>query len=684
MASFKCSLPSLKLTRRPTIGQKGLQILHRRGLEPYDFYIKSNNEDTNSERGINQSDDECSFAEDYNYMPEPELHAEEPTAYKLECQASIAGWNLIRKQMLDAVTESAAMPSMEICHYCNESSANVRCQQCGPLGLFCLSCFKKIHSSYNIFHIGEKWEDYHYIPLFDDRVIDIRPNHHCLQKRSVIIHCVDEFGIIHQLLFTHCSCEPVMVTLARADLWPATPHNPRFAFAFSLLDWAEALMLECQVALKDFCSALKFRCPFNASMICRQKDIYSSLIDSFEEYRLLKHHLRHLNYLCEGLDEGNVCPACPQNGGKVVYALDALFGLPRKKSAGVSYRGPLHGELFFYEQSPVDQFLIECENLKTSSSNCNDFLAGSMLRSANRYKALDETAVFGYCCRHEFPHKFISLKHGERLAYAVWVLNRILSDKEQLKENNSIVYVMYDVACTLFKHLKSIGRFEILENINLCLPTFHSYGHKVSCQIIFGPRRCKGIGLSDGETMERLWSYLRRYSRMTKEMRPSHRIDVLTSALVYYGILRKENLGSLILTRWDRALKSKSLAEESLQEKMANIGISNFETIEEWLSEEVTSCADATAIRPVQQWKLCYFETLQAYYSIRKHIPFVDQDENTSEQHSMLNKKLEEIEKCHLVLHRWLPTDKDYIDCEQAVRFNKQESLLLQLLKASQ
>jgi hypothetical protein len=75
---------------------------------------------------------------------------------------------------------------------------------------------------------------------------------------------------------------------------------------------------------------------------------------------------------------------------------------------------------------------------------------------------------------------------------------------------------------------------------------------------------------------------------------------------------------------------------------------------------------------------------LQAYYSIRKHIPFVDQDENTSEQHSMLNKKLEEIEKCHLVLHRWLPTDKDYIDCEQAVRFNKQESLLLQLLKASQ
>ena len=37
-----------------------------------------------------------------------------------------------------------------------------------------------------------------------------------------------------------------------------------------------------------------------------------------------------------------------------------------------------------------------------------------MLRSAGRYKALDETAVFGFSCRHEFPKKFISLKHGER------------------------------------------------------------------------------------------------------------------------------------------------------------------------------------------------------------------------------------------------------------------------------
>ena len=62
-------------------------------------------------------------------------------------------------------------------------------------------------------------------------------------------------------------------------------------------------------------------------------------------------------------------------------------------------------------------------------------------------------------------------------------------------------------------------------------------------QVIFSPLRCDGLGLSDGEVMERLWSFLRRFSRMTKEMRPPHRIDVLCHALLYYGYKTKRKLG---------------------------------------------------------------------------------------------------------------------------------------------
>ena len=39
--------------------------------------------------------------------------------------------------------------------------------------------------------------------------------------------------------------------------------------------------------------------------------------------------------------------------------MDAIFGLPRKKSAGISFRPPLHQVLFFHDQKEVDQFVIE-------------------------------------------------------------------------------------------------------------------------------------------------------------------------------------------------------------------------------------------------------------------------------------------------------------------------------------
>ena len=44
-----------------------------------------------------------------------------------------------------------------------------------------------------------------------------------------------------------------------------------------------------------------------------------------------------------------------------------------------------------------------------------------------------------------------------------------------------------------------------------------------------------------------MWSYLRRFSRMTKEMRPSHRIDILTDAIIYYREKRIGNIGKLLV-----------------------------------------------------------------------------------------------------------------------------------------
>ena len=64
-----------------------------------------------------------------------------------------------------------------------------------------------------------------------------------------------------------------------------------------------------------------------------------------------------------------------------------------------------------------------------------------------------------------------------------------------------------------------------------------------SFQNDFSPRNITGFGLSDGEGEERLWANLRNFVCMTKEMCPSHRIDVLSDALRHYRNKTQEKFG---------------------------------------------------------------------------------------------------------------------------------------------
>ena len=54
------------------------------------------------------------------------------------------------------------------------------------------------------------------------------------------------------------------------------------------------------------------------------------------------------------------------------------------------------------------------------------------------------------------------------------------------------------------------------------------------------------MGLTDGEQLERLWSYLCRFARMTKEMRPENRLDTLSMAILHYGQRTTYQIGILV------------------------------------------------------------------------------------------------------------------------------------------
>ena len=64
----------------------------------------------------------------------------------------------------------------------------------------------------------------------------------CVHYNFVRMMCNYDFhsmtGMEHNIQFLYCDC--FLLTLVRAKLWPATPQ-------------AEALLLECHVALKEYC-----------------------------------------------------------------------------------------------------------------------------------------------------------------------------------------------------------------------------------------------------------------------------------------------------------------------------------------------------------------------------------------------------------------------------------------------
>ncbi len=83
------------------------------------------------------------------------------------------------------------------------------------------------------------------------------------------------------------------------------------------------------------------------------------------------------------------------------------------------------------------------------------------MRSRQRYAALDETAVGGLACRHEFPLLFLNFKFGERCAYttrlvhqlnlyrigyAVYLLDKLL---QLYSSDNLRKLFLYDIGCTL-------------------------------------------------------------------------------------------------------------------------------------------------------------------------------------------------------------------------------------------
>ncbi|KAI6152588.1 hypothetical protein BKA82DRAFT_4328417 [Pisolithus tinctorius] len=118
----------------------------------------------------------------------------------------------------------------------------------------------------------------------------------------------------------------------------------------------------------------------------------------------------------------------------------------------------------------------------------------------------DDTGIMALICHHNIPLFFANIDMpGEQQKYSVVLLECFFSHLP----STAMVVVLYDIGGVL---ARSLAKYDILNNdviSCLCFATtaMHAYGHEWACQLVFNPCLISGLGHSDGEGMEHLWSH---------------------------------------------------------------------------------------------------------------------------------------------------------------------------------
>ncbi|KAL0567055.1 hypothetical protein V5O48_014942 [Marasmius crinis-equi] len=140
--------------------------------------------------------------------------------------------------------------------------------------------------------------------------------------------------------------------------------------------------------------------------------------------------------------------------------------------------------------------------------------------------AFDERGIMALVCRHDIPLFFASIDTpGEQQKYAVALLEALFA----MLPFNAPVAALYDVACVLDR---SINLYDMISNsillrLQLVTTVMHAYGHQWVCQLYYNPRLRVGLGITDGEGVERLWSRLRKLIGIERRASRATRLRIL-------------------------------------------------------------------------------------------------------------------------------------------------------------
>ncbi|KAH9454607.1 hypothetical protein Pst134EB_014678 [Puccinia striiformis f. sp. tritici] len=261
-------------------------------------------------------------------------------------------------------------------------------------------------------------------------------------------------------------------------------------------------------------------------------------------------------------------PTAHPRRAPLAICLDGNFQQRHHLAAGKNYLGLITPNNFI---SPVriaqmaDSIKLQeqLHRIRGGRDRCADsHKAADDKRNKSTWKACDDTGLMGCCCRHDASVYMANISDGgKNRKYPLSILNEVLGAVDQNRE----VRVLYDISCNLKKFIDLRHLFpEDQHRLRFGTSVFHSYVHNWKCQLEFSPRYNTGWGLTDGEGLERLWSYLSPLVSPLRYATRNHRLAALAHKLRFHNQRGTDDLISWIQHKYSVAIQRQREGNETL------------------------------------------------------------------------------------------------------------------------
>ncbi|KAG6884437.1 hypothetical protein C0992_006324, partial [Termitomyces sp. T32_za158] len=189
-----------------------------------------------------------------------------------------------------------------------------------------------------------------------------------------------------------------------------------------------------------------------------------------------------------------------------------------------------------------DEAINECESSHTAGK-------GSNIKT--NMEKFDDGGLMALVCRHNIPIFLANIDTpGEQQKYSVAMIEYLFS----FIPPSATLAVLYDVGCVLDRSLCAYNFLspDITERVLLATSVMHAFVHQWACQIVNNPRIRTGLGLTDGEGVERLWSRMRKLIAVTRGCGRSRRLYIVDRQVASIGVELRNDLGAWIRRRLNK------------------------------------------------------------------------------------------------------------------------------------